>query len=115
MKPIRLFIVAMLVAALSTPCGRTDEASQTKAAAEPATTDKVKEGHSLHGEVFNEGPRQKAFLIEGTGRVHFPVTTQNPEVQKFIDQGVGQVHGFSALRAAHASADNLLRSDQLTA
>jgi peroxiredoxin len=51
-------------------------------------------GHSYHGEVFNEGPRQQAYLMEGTGTVHFPVTTQNPLVQQFVDQGVGQLHGF---------------------
>lgn len=51
-------------------------------------------GHSFHGSEFNEGPRQGARLIEGTGDVHFPVTSKIPEVQKFIDQGVGQLHGF---------------------
>lgn len=71
-------------------------ATPLAARAQDAKTDaaKIKEGHSLHGEVFNEGPRQKAVFIEGTGAVHFPVTTKNPEVQKFIDQGVGQIHGF---------------------
>jgi len=61
--------------------------------AEPKPAKKL-EGHSFHGEVFNEGPRQKAYLMGGTGKVHFPCTTKNPEVQKFIDQGVGQLHGF---------------------
>lgn len=51
-------------------------------------------GHSHYGEAFNEGPRQRAYLMGGTGKVHFPVTTKNPLVQKFIDQGVGQLHGF---------------------
>ena len=64
-----------------------DGAEQT-AATEPLA------GHSNHGEVFNEGPRQGAVLIEGTGAVHFPVTTSKPEAQKFFDQGVGQLHGF---------------------
>jgi len=51
-------------------------------------------GHSFHGEAFNEGPRQKAYLMENTGRVHLPVTTKSPLAQKFFDQGVGQLHGF---------------------
>ena len=51
-------------------------------------------GHSYHGEVFNEGPRQKAYLMDGTGRVRFPITTGNELVQKYFEQGVGQLHGF---------------------
>ena len=51
-------------------------------------------GHSNHGEAFNEGPRQKAYLMGGTGDVSFPATCAKPIVQKFIDQGVGQIHGF---------------------
>ena len=57
-------------------------------------SEKVLAGHSYHGEVFNEGPRQKAYLMGGTGKVHIEVTTKIPEVQKFFDQGVGQLHGF---------------------
>jgi peroxiredoxin len=51
-------------------------------------------GHSIHGEAFNEGPRQKAYLMGGTGNVHLEITTKVPQVQKFFDQGVGQLHGF---------------------
>jgi peroxiredoxin len=51
-------------------------------------------GHSQHGEVFNEGPRQKAYLMPGMPKITFPVTTQSPAAQKFIEQGVGQIHGF---------------------
>ena len=51
-------------------------------------------GHSQHGEAFNEGPRQKAYLMGGTGKISFPVTSKNPLVQKFVEQGIGQVHGF---------------------
>ena len=51
-------------------------------------------GHSLHGDAFNEGPRQKAYLMGGTGKVHFPITTAVPLAQKFFDQGIGQLHGF---------------------
>jgi peroxiredoxin len=56
--------------------------------------DKPTPGHSANGEAFNEGPRQAAVLIPGTGNVSFPVTTKNPLAQKFFTQGVGQLHGF---------------------
>ncbi len=51
-------------------------------------------GHSSHGEAFNEGPRQAAVLIEGTGEVDFPVQTTKPMAQRFFEQGIGQLHGF---------------------
>ena len=54
----------------------------------------VPAGHSAHGDAFNEGPRQKAHLMGGTGKVHLPVTTRLAEAQAFFDQGVGQLHGF---------------------
>ncbi len=52
------------------------------------------EGHSFHGEAFNEGPRQKAYLMGTTGNVHFEITTKNKECQAFFNQGIGQLHGF---------------------
>ena len=52
------------------------------------------EGHSGHGEVFNEGPRQAAWLMEGVGRVQFDVTTESREAAAFVVQGIGQLHGF---------------------
>jgi peroxiredoxin len=51
-------------------------------------------GHSVHGEAFDEGPRQAAVLIPGTGDIDFPVTAKSAEAQKFFNQGVGQLHGF---------------------
>lgn len=48
----------------------------------------------MHGEAFDEGPRQRAYLMGGTGAVNFPVTTKSPLAQQFFDQGVGQLHGF---------------------
>jgi len=77
--------------------GSAQEKSTDKPAEKPAADQKEKEvlaGHSDHGEAFNEGPRQGAYLMQGTGKVHFPVTSDNPMVQKFIEQGVGQLHGF---------------------
>jgi peroxiredoxin len=51
-------------------------------------------GHSVHGEAFNEGPRQEAHLMDGTGKVSFPITTSKPLAQRFFNQGIGQLHGF---------------------
>jgi len=59
----------------------------------------VLEGHSEHGDAFNEGPRQRAYIMGGTGNVRFPVTTNSPKAQAFINQGVGQLHGFWYLEA----------------
>jgi len=59
-----------------------------------AEATQVPAGHSYHGEVFNEGPRQAALLLDGMGNVHFPVTTSSEQAQKFFDQGVAQLHGF---------------------
>ena len=55
---------------------------------------KVLEGHSYHGEAFNEGPRSSAYLMKGMGRVRFPITTSVQEAQLFFTQGVAQLHGF---------------------
>jgi len=51
-------------------------------------------GHSYHGEAFNEGPRQAARLMGGTGPIDFAVTVKGEEAKKFFNQGVGQLHGF---------------------
>lgn len=51
-------------------------------------------GHSLHGESFNDGPRQAAVLMAGMPKISFPITTKNAEAQKFFTQGVAQQHGF---------------------
>jgi peroxiredoxin len=59
-----------------------------------AADDEKAAGHSLHGEAFNEGPRQQAYLIPGMGNVTFAVTTKVPEAQQFFTQGVAQLHSF---------------------
>jgi peroxiredoxin len=64
------------------------------AAAQAAASGGALPGHSMHGEAFNEGPRQKPYLMGGTGAVHFPISTRVPLAQQFFDQGVGQLHGF---------------------
>ncbi|HBE68076.1 MAG TPA: hypothetical protein DDW52_07995, partial [Planctomycetaceae bacterium] len=50
-------------------------------------------GHSFHGEAFDEGPRQAAYLMAGLSGVNFP-SSANEQAQRFIDQGVAQLHGF---------------------
>ena len=57
-------------------------------------TNALAPGHSLHGEAFDEGPRQSAILVPGTGKVHIKIKTGNPKAQEFFDQGIGQLHGF---------------------
>lgn len=54
----------------------------------------IRAGHSLHGEAFNEGPRQKAYLMEGMPKIDFPITTKSEAAQPFFNQGIGQLHGF---------------------
>jgi hypothetical protein len=56
--------------------------------------DSILAGHSFHGESYNEGPRQAAYLMPGMGNVHFEATTESEQAQRFIDQGVAQLHGF---------------------
>ena len=33
---------------------------------------------------YNEGPRQNAYLMGGTGNIDFPVTTENEQAQAFF-------------------------------
>src|SRR6266404_1821762 len=82
----RRFGVTLLAACLafSTPGLLADKLEETEPAA----------GHSLHGEAFNEGPRQSAVLMPGTGKVELKITTRHPQAQAFFNQGVGQLHGF---------------------
>src|SRR5439155_24538264 len=58
------------------------------------STNALEAGHSLHGEAFNEGPRQSAKLLPGTGKVKIRISTKHAEAQAFFNQGVGQLHGF---------------------
>ncbi len=56
-------------------------------------------GHSIHGEAFNEGPRQQAHPMPGMGKADFPATAADPEAQFYINQGVAQLHSFYYLEA----------------
>jgi len=80
----------------SLPVAQADEAKPAAKESTPKepTDDVILEGHSGHGEVFNEGPRQAAYLMDGVGNVHFDVTTKSDEARAFVRQGVGQLHGF---------------------
>ena len=89
-----LTAACVAAASLWTACGLLSAAEPERAATEKPAEKDVPAGHSYHGEAFNEGPRQKAYLMPGTGKVHFPATTKFPLAQKFIDQGLGQVFGF---------------------
>ena len=59
-------------------------------------------GHSHRGEAFDDGPRQKPWVIEGIGKSHFAITTANPEVQKWFDQGHTLLHSFWYFEAERA-------------
>ncbi len=76
------------------PAAQSGEAKPEAGDASKAADKPVREGHSYHGEVFNEGPRQAAYLIDGVGIVRFPVTTASDDARKFFEQGVAQLHGF---------------------
>ena len=53
-----------------------------------------------HCVVVSEGaPPLPAQLMEGQGKVDFPITTANPEARKFFEQGVAQMHSFWAREA----------------
>ncbi len=88
----RQSLLSLCLALLLLPA--TLPAEEKKPESASARLNPIPAGHSYHGEEFNEGPRQRAVLIGGTGRVHLPITTKHPEVQAFFDQGVGQLHGF---------------------
>lgn len=83
-------VAALLIVAES----RGDEPSRPTATATEANPSVPAAGHSLHGEAFNEGPRHKAYLMPGMGKIHFAVTTAKPDAQAYIDQGVAQLHSF---------------------
>ena len=68
------------------------------------SAESVLPGHSHQGQAFDRGPRHSAYLMGGTGKVHFPVTSKDPRVEKFVEQGIGQLHGFWFAEAERPSA-----------
>ncbi|WP_417749717.1 redoxin domain-containing protein [Rosistilla oblonga] len=92
----------LILLALACPCIDAAENLPTAGApseAADADAEETLAGHSYHGEFLNEGPRQRAHLMGGTGAVKFPVTTSSPEAQAFVEQGLGQFYGFWYLEA----------------
>src|SRR5204863_449417 len=83
---------------------RGDEPTRPTAPASEANPAVPAAGHSVHGEAFNDGPRQKAYLMAGQGKADFPVTTSKAEAQAFINQGVAQLHSFFYFEVERAQA-----------
>jgi peroxiredoxin/tetratricopeptide (TPR) repeat protein len=88
-----------LTAVLFSASGFADEPSKPTPSATEANPAVPAPGHSLHGEAFDDGPRQQAHLMSGMGKVEFPASVANPEAQAFITQGVAQLHTFYYLEA----------------
>ena len=71
-----------------------EDKSPSPAAEKAKEKVELQAGHSMHGETFNEGPRQAAYLMEGMSNIQFDVSTSHGEAKKFFRQGVAQLHGF---------------------
>src|ERR1044071_2693866 len=85
-RRIRLALALVLAAAAF--------ASSFAHSGEKTELPEIAPGHSLHGEAFDEGPRQSAVLMTGTGKVEIKIKSTHPKAQAFFNQGVGQLHGF---------------------
>ncbi|GIW88981.1 MAG: hypothetical protein KatS3mg108_3305 [Isosphaeraceae bacterium] len=94
----RVGLMLVLGLAVALP-GRGQEAEDPQQPASETNPAVPAAGHSIHGEAFDEGPRQAARLLPGMGEVRFPVTTQSAEAQAFVTQGVAQLHTFYYLEA----------------
>ena len=56
----------------------------------------------------DQGTPKPAFLMEGLGNLHHPVSTKNAEAQQFFDQGLRLVYAFNheeAARSFHRAAE----------
>lgn len=91
--------VSLLTGLLAISCLPAAENTKQPEVPENAEADSVLAGHSYHGEVFNEGPRQAAVMIPGMGSIDFPTSTESATAQRFVEQGVLQLHGFWYLEA----------------
>src|SRR5690349_12293600 len=87
-RSLTLLAVALVV--MNAIRGKCDDAPLEN----KGSTNQIEAGHSLHGEAFDEGPRQSARLIPGTGKVKLKIKTRSSDAQAFFNQGVGQLHGF---------------------
>src|SRR5438045_1964366 len=88
--PVAIAVGAGAAILLSTNVARAQEPAKPAPGNAPAPT----HGHSMQGDVFNEGPRQRAYLMKGMSNVVFPISTKKPLAPKFFTQGVAQLHGF---------------------
>ncbi len=86
------WLLALLVSAWQLNACWSDEPTSAKDVKADAVD--VLAGHSTHGEAFNDGPRQAAYLMDGMGSIQFEISTSNPLTKKFFVQGVAQLHGF---------------------
>src|SRR5687768_9269426 len=84
---------------LADDAAKKPDAAPAVAAAETSNPNCPLPRHSYHGEIFDEGPRQKATLLGTSGTVSFPATSKVADVQAFMNQGVAQLHGFWYLEA----------------
>ena len=71
------------------------------------------EGHSFHGEAFNEGPRQAAVLVPGLAKIQFPTSTKSDQAQQFFEQGVAFLHAFAYLEAERSFRQSLKHDPEL--
>ncbi len=70
-------------------------------------------GHSDHGDAFNEGPRQAAYIMAGMGSTRFASSAKNEQAQAFIDQGVAQLHGFWYFEAERSFRQSAMLEPEL--
>jgi len=69
-------------------------ASSPRALCQTSDARPAGQGHSRLHEAHDAGPRQRPQVMEGIGRVHFPITTTVPEVQEWFNQGVALLHNY---------------------
>src|SRR6266853_1224468 len=94
MKPLSLLVPLGRLIVIGVLTASAHGFSAETASTSSGSTNVLEAGHSLHGEAFNEGPRQSAVLMPGTGKVSIKISTRHAEAQAFFNQGVGQLHGF---------------------
>lgn len=72
-----------------------------------ADGEEVQWGQSHLGEAYDEQPRPKPWIMEGSGEANSPVTSTSPEPQRWFDQGVALLHdpGFENARRYHVYDD----------
>jgi len=68
-------------------------------------------GHSVHGDAFNEGPRQSAYLMDGMPKVHFVVTEFQSGRAGVFRSGTWPTARFSRYFEAERSFRQALKID----